>query len=307
MVTVPTSDHTYFADTAAVACKRLNTPKPRSFLLAAAGPVSGRTVAFSNASTLSGPLHIDGAKLADQLALDQGLLLNDFEALCLALPSLSEDSLISVGGGVSLSGAPMLVIGAGTGLGVGALVSIDGRFLPLPSEAGHAGFGPETEADFALWPHLGAGRHSAEDILSGRGLTRLYRAVARLHGIVPADTDDTPAAITQRATTETEAIAVETIERFVGLLGRFAGDMALVFAARAGVFIGGGIAPRFVRWMQSGIFRAAFEAKANFAPFVQPIPTTLITAPNAALQGLAAVAATPQGFMLDYAGRCWRV
>jgi glucokinase len=304
MVIVPTSDHADFAKTVMAACEKLRTPKPRSFLLAVAGPVSDRKVALSNAVTADGPLHIDGAQLANQLHLDQGLLFNDFEALCLALPSLDGDSVEKIGDGVAQPGAPMLVIGAGTGLGVGALLHTDGRFLPVSSEAGHGGLGPETDADFALWPYFEAKRVSAEDLLSGRGLTRLYRAVAKLRGTVSPE--DTPAAITARATAGTDAIAVETAERFVGLLGRFAGDMALTFAAKGGVFVGGGIAPRLSHWMQSGLFRAHFEAKAGFAPFVHPIPTALITAPNAALQGLAAVASTPQRFMIDYAERCWR-
>jgi glucokinase len=304
MVTVPTSHHADFAKTVAVACEKLCTPKPRSFLLAVAGPITGHKAILSNASTPEGALQIDGARLTKQLNLDQGLLFNDFEALCLALPSLSDDDLVKIGGGGAQPGAPMLVIGAGTGLGVGALIHADGRFLPVPSEAGHGGLGPETDADFALWPHFETKRVSAEDLLSGRGLTRLYRAVAKLRGT--ADLDDTPAEITTRAIAGTDAIAVETAERFIGLLGRFAGDMALTFAAKGGVFAGGGIAPRLSHWMQSGVFRAHFEAKAGFAPFVKPIPTALITAPNAALQGLAAVAVAPQRFMLNYAERCWR-
>jgi glucokinase len=303
MVIVPTSGHADFAETVSIACNQLRTPQPRSFLLAVAGPIDGHQVVLSNASTPEGPLHIDGNRLAKQLKLDQGLLFNDFEALCLALPSLSGESVVHIGGGAALIDAPMVVIGAGTGLGVGALVHIDNQLLPVPSEGGHSGFGPETEADFALWPHLDAGRHSAEDLLSGRGLTRIYKAVAKRRGV--ASHDDSPAAITANAHSGTDAAALETAERFAGFLGRFAGDMALTFAAKGGVFIGGGIAPRLAQWMQSGIFRTQFEAKAGFAPFVKPIPTALITAPNAALQGLAAVAATPNRFMLNYAERCW--
>ena len=101
--------------------------------------------------------------------------------------------------------------------------------------------------------------------------------------------------------------AIETMELFFRLLARFAGDMALVFGAKGGIFVGGGIAPRFRDWdwLTSGAFAAAARDRGHASGYLADIPIQLITAPDAALQGLAAVAAHPDGFALDFDQRCW--
>ncbi len=177
--------HEEFAETVEVAIAAGGFARPRSLLLAAAGVVEGHSVALTNAITLKGLLCLDGRHLANRLGLEQGLLLNDFEALSLSLPFLPADGLQSLGGGQAITDAPRIVIGPGTGLGVGALVPQGERFFALASEGGHVGIGPVTPADFALWPFLGKNqsggdRLSGDDILSGRGLTRLYRGFGQL-------------------------------------------------------------------------------------------------------------------------------
>ncbi len=297
------------ADFAVTVRRALETggfPAPRSFLLAVAGPVHARRAALTNTVTSRGALVIDGAALAGQLGLDQGLLLNDFEALCLALPFLGTDELMRLGAGEAVPGGAMAVMGPGTGLGVGALLRHGAVWLPVASEGGHVGLGPESVEDMTLWPHLGDGLISGEDILSGRGLTRLYRGLADMRSAVVLD--DAPAAITARALTRQDKLATETMELFFRLLARFAGDMALVFGATGGIFIGGGIAPRFKDWslLISGAFAAAARDRGHASGYLANIPINLITAPDAALQGLAAVAANPDGFALDFDQRCWR-
>jgi glucokinase len=297
------------ADFAVTVRRALETggfPAPRSFLLAVAGPVHDRRAVLTNAATSRGALVIDGLSLTGRLGLEQGLLLNDFEALCLALPFLEADGLMPLGAGDPASGGAMAVVGPGTGLGVGALLRHGAVWLPVASEGGHVGIGPESTEDVALWPHLGDGLISGEDLLSGRGLTRLYRAVASMRS--SAVLDDEPAAITARALAGQDRLAIETMELFFRLLARFASDMALVFGATGGIFIGGGIAPRFRdwAWLASGAFAAAVRDRGRASGYLAHIPIQLITAPDAALQGLAAVAANPDGFALDFDQRCWR-
>jgi glucokinase len=295
-----------FAVTVRRALQSGGFPAPRSFLLAVAGPVQDRRAVLTNAATSQGALVIDGPALAVKLGLDQGLLFNDFEALCLALPFLGNEGLAGLGKGRAASGGAMAVVGPGTGLGVGALLRHGAVWLPVASEGGHVGVGPESAEDMAFWPYLGNGFISGEDILSGRGLTRLYRAVANMRSAPILE--DKPAAITARALAGQDRLATETMELFFRLLARFSGDMALVLGATGGIFIGGGIAPRFRdwAWLTSGAFAAAARDRGRASGYLAHIPIQLITAPDAALQGLAAVAADPDGFALDFAQRCWR-
>lgn len=303
MIVLPTGGHGDFTSTVREAITAAGFPAPRSMLVAAAGPISGREMTFTNARTPDGRLTLHGQRLAAGLGLAQGLLLNDFEALSLSLPFLTPGDLMPLGGGAAVPGGPLLVIGAGTGLGVGALLSVDGRLLPVASEAGHVGLGPETAAEQALWSRLGQDRLAAEDLLSGRGLHRLYRAIAAGHDRTAGLAD--AAAVTAAAHAGRDADAAEAAETFCRLIGRVAGDMAMAFCATGGVYIGGGIAPRFRETIGSGGFRAAFESKGSQTGYVRAIPTALIVAGAPALTGLAAIAAAPQRFALDYGRRFW--
>ncbi len=301
---LPTGDHADFADTVRLAAAEAGFPAPRTLLVAAAGPISGLSVTFTNARTASGALTLHGPRLAAALSLDQGMLLNDFEALSLSLPFLKPRDMTPLGGGAGALGGPLLVVGPGTGLGVGALMSADGRLLPVASEGGHVEMGPVTAEDMALWPHLGLDRVTAEELISGPGLLRLYRAAARRGGGAPAL--DAPAAVTEAALAGGDPAAREAALTMLRLLGRFAGDMALAFGATGGVFIGGGVTPRLAPLLAESGFREAFEAKGPQAGYLRAIPTRLIRSDHAALTGLAALAAAPGRFMLDYGNRLWR-
>jgi glucokinase len=306
MLRLQTTGEADFAATIRKAIIAGNFPAPRSALIAVAGPVVERRATLSNAATASGAIFIDGPALVEQIGLEQGLLFNDFEALCLALPFLTAESVMTLGAGSAHPAGPMVVAGPGTGLGVGGLLRYADAWLPVASEGGHVGIGPETAEEQRIWPHLGGGMISAEDVLSGRGLSRLYRAVA-----LAAETSveiDTPAAITERALSGADALAEKTISLFFGLLARFTGDMALMFCATGGIFVGGGIAPRFAgtHWLMDGMFASAARDRGRASGFLASIPIQLITAPDAALQGLAAITANPSRFLLDFGARLWR-
>jgi glucokinase len=276
--------------------------RPRSAALAIAAVIDGDRAHLTNSSWTIEPRRMIGTH-----GLDEVCLLNDLEALALSVPHLGDDMLLPIGGGISQSGAPKLAIGAGTGLGVAALIPIDGRWLPMATESGHVDFGPVDRRDFEIWPQLlrsGGDRISAEMLLSGSGIERLYMAVARSGGAV--DRSLSAPEIVDRATARSDPAAAEAVDLFCSYLGRFAGNMALIFLARGGVYVGGGIAPRIAERMESGGFRKAFEDKHPFAAFVGSIGTSLITHPEPALLGLTRFVTDPSRYIIDTSKRTWR-
>ncbi|MHB2167263.1 glucokinase [Alsobacter sp. R-9] len=274
---------------------------PRSVVLCGAGPVDGRRCQLTNAGWL-----IDGAALAAELGLSGGLLLNDFEAQALALPALPADSLLTIGTERRAGPGPRLVLGPGTGLGVGALLEVDGRFIPLASEGGHVDLAPftaEEQAVFAAVERVG-GRLAGEVVLSGPGLARLHAARCRVAGVPNGATDG--AAVVNAALADPRSAEADTVRMFLTLLARFAGDMAIAFCATGGVFIAGGIVPRLVPLLDHAAFRATFEAKEPVRWLPESIATRLIVSPDAVLHGMAAIAAAPGRYAIDYASRGWK-
>lgn len=275
---------------------------PRTAILAVAAPVEGDDIPLTNCPWIIRPKRM----LAD-LGLDDVVLLNDFEAQALAVVALGAEHMEKIGGGEPEPGAARVVLGPGTGLGVAGLVHAFGGWVPVPGEGGHVDLGPRTARDYEVFPHLETldGRVSGEDVLCGRGLVNLYRAIARADGRPAALT--TPSDITAAGLARSDTIAAETLDMFATLLGRVAGDMALVFKARGGVFLSGGIAQKIVPALKAGSFRAAFEDKAPHNALMRRIPACVVSHPLAALAGLAAFARAPSGFGVETHGRRWRV
>ena len=274
---------------------------PSSAVIAIAGEIDGDGARLTNGHWVIEPL-----RLLEEFGLDEIWLLNDLEALALSLPHLGDNGLAPIGGGLNQDESPKVVIGAGTGLGVASLIPVAGRWLPIPTEGGHIDFGPADRRDYEIWPHLrGAdGRISAEMILSGAGIERLYVAVSRTNG--RTDESCVAADIVSRANDRSDDTAVETINRYSAYFGRFAGSLALVFLARGGVYIGGGIAPRIATQIQTGPFRRCFEDKQPFSALVGSIATSLILDSEPALLGLAKLVADPDRFLIDHSKRRWR-
>jgi glucokinase len=232
------------------------------------------------------------------------ILVNDFEAQALALPSLTSEHLLQIGGGTMLPEAPKVVIGPGTGLGVAILARAAGMWIPLPGEGGHVTLAPETDRDFAIWKHLSGveGRVTAESVLSGPGILNLYRAVAAADDLIPSH--DTPQSVTQAAK-DGDPTAMETLDLFAMHLGCVAGDFALTALARGGVFLAGGVSAKVEFALTTGIFRDAFEAKPPHRALAASIPTFLVTHDKPALIGLAAYARKPADYGVDLKGRLW--
>jgi glucokinase len=254
-----------------------------SAVLALAGPVTGTTARLTNA-----PWVFDAAAIAGQFGLERARLVNDFQALAHALPHLPPTDLLPIGGGTAEPGAPMLVLGPGTGLGCAALVPTAAGPLVVPTEGGHAGLAPTDAEEDAVIAGLRArcGRAGAEEALSGRGLANLHAVVAALRGAAVPERD---AAAVVTAAGDC-AVAAAALRHFLALLAGFAGDVALAWGARGGVFLAGGILPRLAPGLDRTAFRARFEDKAPMVAWMQGVPLYLVTHPAPAFPGLAALA-----------------
>lgn len=254
---------------------------PRRAAVAVATAVSGDEVAFTNSHW-----RFSRRALQADLGLDALLVLNDFEALALSLPRLGPAQLRGHGALPEPRGT-LVVIGPGTGLGVGAVTQTAHGWVALPGEGGHATLSAADDFDAAL---LQAARRefghvSAERLLSGIGLPVLHRAVATVMAR-PADTL-TAEQIVERGLAGGDEVCERTLDSFCALLGSFGGNVALTLGARGGVYIGGGIVPRLGDRFFGSRFRERFESKGRFRGYLQDIPTALITDTLAALSGAA--------------------
>ena len=296
-----TAAYPSFKDAALHALKTAGAAHPKSLLVDGAGPVVDNEIKLTNAAWR---LEID--KIGHELGLHSAMLLNDFEALALALPFLQADGLRPIGKGNPDASGVRLVIGPGTGLGATTLVDMNGIFVPVPSECGMVSIGPVGPDEVALWPHIELfhGRIFAESLLSGGGLERLYRAHRRQAKLDPAET---PAArIGDAALKGSDPEAVAAVRTFLHILARYAGDVALIVKATGGVYLAGGVLQRLSSLIEPENFRQAFEDKAPFAALMREIPTSLITLDIPAFIGLAAFAEAPERFRIAAGNRWWR-
>jgi glucokinase len=165
--------------------------------------------------------------------------------------------------------------------------------------------GPRSKRDFEIFPFLEPieGRISAEQLLCGRGLVNIYRAICAADGVAPAWS--LPADITTHALSGKDARADETLTLFATYLGRLAGDLAVIFMAHGGVYLAGGISQKILPALQRPEFRTAFEDKAPHSALMRNIPTFVVTHPLAALAGLASYARAPDDFGVSTDGQRW--
>lgn len=218
-------------------------------------------------------------------------VLNDFSALALALPALPAEELRQVGGGPAAADAAIALIGPGTGLGVSGLLP-DGRggHVPLQGEGGHVTLASCTPREQAVLDRLTAryGHASAERAVSGQGLVDIHATLKAIDAPGTTPVAMTAADIVQGALRSSDGACVETIDLFCSFLGTVAGNLALTLGARGGVYIGGGIVPRFGATFEQSPFRARFEAKGRFRAYLAAIPVYVIVAKQSpALLGAA--------------------
>ena len=255
---------------------------PAFAVIAAAGPVNDGEITLTN---LDWTLSEDELRARGSLSVR---LINDYAAAALAAPLLDFQDAPTVGGpAAGRETETLAVLGAGTGFGVSALARDGFGETALATEGGHVSFAPSDEVEIDILRILTArfGRVSVERILSGVGLCDLHQALGEIAG-KPTVAFTDPADITG-AGLAGDAEAVRTLDRFCAILGAVAGDVALSFGAKGGVFISGGIAPAMLDHLTASEFRTRFESKGRFEGYLREIPTRVIVRPHAALLGAA--------------------
>lgn len=276
------ADHPSFASALRAYLTGLDI-KPQAACVAIAGPITGDQVRMTNLNW-----SFSCQAMAQEFGLEKFLALNDFAAVAAACSQLTAEHLITIKSGEEVPDANKAVFGAGTGLGVAGLANFRGQWIPIPSEGGHVNIAPTNalEADVikaAMGEH---GHVSAEMFLSGPGLVNLYRALGLVRGeqieaLKPSD-------LTQRAVDNQDALCKETLTLFCALAGAFAGNLALTYGAPGGVYIAGGVMPRFADFLRESPFAERFAQKGVMSHYVQPIPAHLIVHPETAFVGAAA-------------------
>ena len=279
---------------------------PRELQAASVGVAGAITDQVANLTNV--PWRVRASTISSAFDVERVHLLNDLEALAYAIPALEADEIAVLQEGMRVASGNMAVIAAGTGLGESMLLNVDGRFVPGESEGGHADFAARTSRELEMVGALTRmyGRVSAETILSGPGLVNVYQFTHDAFGTEPFvnpgatmpsrlctgvgavdDPADLPPRISSSAEAGLCARCVETLDMFVAAYGAEAGNLALRTVATAGVYVGGGIAPRILPALRSGLFLEAFRAKQPLDELVATIPVAVILNPRSGLLGAA--------------------
>ncbi len=255
--------------------------RPRAAALACAGPVQDAVAAVTNS-----PWRIDARRIEREFGFGRVLLVNDFEALAWGVPRFEASMLRSLGGGRAQAGRPAVVLGPGTGLGIAAYLPPPQGPAAIVGEGGHATLPAADDKEAAILARLRAdsGHVSAEHVISGGGLVRLYETLAALDGETPPRRG--AAEITQAAIAGQCAASRAALDMFCAMLGTLAGDLALTLGAQGGVFIAGGIAPRIADYLATSGFRRRFEEKGRFRDYLAAIPASIVMHPEPAFLGL---------------------
>lgn len=269
-----------------------------------AGAVTEQVARLTNV-----PWVVDGGALQLTLDLERIRILNDLEALAYGVVLLEGDEVVTLQHGIPLPGGNAAVIAAGTGLGEALLHNVDGRFVPAASEGGHADFAARTPREMDMVQELTRifGRVGVEHVVSGPGLVNIYQFTHGAFGAGPmitpnsiaparlcagvgagASSSDLPARISRSAMERRCPACIEAMDMFVSAYGAEAGNIALRSVATAGVYVGGGIAPKILPLLRSGLFMDAFRAKEPMADLVATMPVHVILNPDAGLLGAAA-------------------
>lgn len=254
--------------------------RPRAAVLAIAAPIEGDSVAMTNRAW-----SFRFSELAARFGWTSIRGINDFEAVGWGVQRLISDDVRPLGPAMPPCDGARVVFGPGTGLGIAALIPDGTRWQVVPTEGGHVSFGPAHDDEEAIFARLRKERSavSAETILCGPGLENLYRAMQ-------GDAHTPSSADIIAGAHERDGAARDCVMMFVRMFGRFAGDLALMFKALGGVYVGGGVARRIGALLDDASFREAFENHPPYSHLLRRIPTILITLDEPGLLGCAAIA-----------------
>ena len=260
---------------------------PDEAAIAAAGPVPRGAVQMTN-----GPQWlIDRGAVAAAFGFGRVVLVNDFAAVAAAAPRLPSQGLSVIQAGEPENGT-IAVIGPGTGLGVALVTGEGGGYRVLAGEGGLAGLSPVNDREIAVLHQLirRFGHVKAEYVLSGPGLEILWETLTALDG---GDTNQRPTSgeIAERVRRGACDISREAMQILTGWLGGFAGDVALIAGATGGVYLAGGVLPRWGDLFDRALFLRRFAAKGSHREMMTRMPVKLITDGQATFRGLLALLA----------------
>ena len=260
-----------------------------------AGPVQNNCCQVTNL-----PWSIDGQQLAEQFGWEKVALLNDLEANAWGIAALAPDDFVLLNEGRVEPGNAS-IIAAGTGLGEAGLFWDGQQHIPFASEGGHTDFSPANETEYRLSEFLYqkySSHLSWERIVSGMGLENIYQFLCYDQAVQPPQwlieamrNGDPAAAISLAAQAGKDPLCVQALEWFSYFYGVEAGNQALKIMSRGGVFLGGGIAPKIIKTLQSGKFMAGFIRKGRMSHLLEAMPVKVIMNDKTALYGPAVYAA----------------
>jgi len=260
-----------------------------------AGIVTGRAAQFTNL-----PWRVECHDLERLFGLKKAVLVNDLTALCSAIPLLHSADLHELRQGNSVAGEMKGVLAPGTGLGQGFLLESEGHFFARGSEGGHVDFGPVDGEQTALLSWMQAKRSpvSYEMLAAGPGIAYLYDFCREFHNmeespeiseLMRGQADRTPVIVGGAAA---DPLCGKSIDLFLSILGREAGNLALKLYALGGIYIGGGIVPRLVGRVSFSSFTRGFLEKGPMSDLMKEIPVQLILRRDAPLLGAVRIAQT---------------
>jgi glucokinase len=261
------------------------------------GPVRDGRLKLTNL-----PWTLDARDLQRTLGIQHIFLINDLEANGYGIPELAQDKVFTIHAGDASSVGHRGLIAAGTGLGECLLIwdPILRRHLPIPSEGGHTDFPARNDTEIALLKYLQRklnGRVSAERVVSGIGMQNVYEFLRDDQKMEEPEwlrdrmrKEDPNAVIGESADDGSSEICVRTIELFTSAYGAEAGNLALKVLAMGGLYIGGGIGPKILKFMSGGVFMQAFLDKGRMSALLETVPVRLILDDTCALLGAAAYA-----------------
>ena len=239
------------------------------------------------------PWVVDSAALRQRLGLPYVELINDFQAIGYGLATLGTAELLTLQPGTPRARAPKALLGAGTGLGQALLVWCGTGYEVIPTEGGHCDFGPGDPLETGLLEALSArlGRVSYEDLLSGPGLVRIAEFLAQQGpyragpALASAPADELPAVIGAAAVAGSDPLAMATVDRFLGIYGAQAGNLALASLALGGIYVAGGIAPKLSALFPTSPFLTRFRAKGPMSQLMERFPVHVVLNPDIGLDG----------------------
>jgi glucokinase len=234
------------------------------------------------------PWQFSQQALIKKLNLNSLTMINDYTAIAMAIPLLSDNQKVKIGGGETVADKPIAVCGPGTGLGVAHLVPVNNQWHCFSGEGGHVDFAAVDELDIKILQYLQTikKRISYEQLLSGFGLEQIYQAICSING--KNNSKLSAAEISQQAVSESCPLCQQTLEQFCKVLGSFAGNLALTLNCQGGVYIAGGIVPRFIEFIENSEFRVRFETKGRLSHIPVKTPTYIIIEDQPGLLGAAA-------------------